>query len=316
MTALADQIAYVALVSNDPVAAANVFERHFGLSRTELSSAAGPVPVFALGRSALAVFPPRHPLVEGEARPGVHHIALGVDDVEATAARAAAAGAPAEGAESGLGGRRIRRLTRAATAGVRVLLTERLDLAPHAEGLVQRFDHVGVASTDVREDEGVFCGRLGFAVESRQTDMEVSLAVESFTSDKYGVVYHTRAPEPVGGLRVTFVTVGECELEFLANFDPRQAGEVDHGRAGTTRQDQGAIARAVTSRGRGLHHFAVKTRDIDRVLGSMAAAGLPMIDTRGRPGSRRALIGFPHPKALGGVLMHLVQRLDGEDERG
>ena len=83
---------------------------------------------------------------------------------------------------------------------------------------------------------------------------------------------------------------------------------MDRGRAGTTRQDQGAIARFVGTRGRGLHHFAVKTRDIDALLGSMAAAGLPMIDTRGRPGSRRALIGFPHPRALGGVLMHLVQR--------
>lgn len=26
--------------------------------------------------------------------------------------------------------------------------------------------------------------------------------------------------------------------------------------------------------------------------------------------SRRALIGFPHPKALGGVLLHVVQRPD------
>ena len=82
-------------------------------------------------------------------------------------------------------------------------------LAPHSEGPVQGIDHIGVASTDVREDEAVFCGRLGVAVESRQTDMEVSLAVESFTSDKYGVVYHNRAPEPVGGLRVYFITVGD-----------------------------------------------------------------------------------------------------------
>ena len=135
---LADQIAYVALVSHDPAAAASVFERHFRLPRRELSSAAGPVPVLALGRSAFAMFPPGHPLVEGET----------------------------------------------------------------------------------------------------------------------------------------------------------------------------AIARFVASQGRGLHHVAVKSPDIDALLGSMAAAGLPMIDTRGRPGSRRALIGFPHPRALGGVLMHLVQRPD------
>jgi len=208
----------------------------------------------------------------------------------------------------GLGGRRIRRLARDATVGVRTVLTERLGLAPHAGGPVQGIDHIGVASTDVREDEAVFCGQLGFAVESRQTDMEVSIAVESFTSDKYGVVYHSRTPEPVGGLRVTFITVGDCELEFLANFDPRREGEVHHGQAGNTRQDHGAIARFVASRGRGLHHVAVKSPDIDKLLGSMAAAGLPMIDTKGRPGSRRALIGFPHPKALGGVLMHIVQR--------
>src|SRR5439155_22527584 len=131
------------------------------------------------------------------------------------------------------------------------------------DGAVGWLDHVGVASSDVSEDEAVFSGALGFPVESRQTDVEVSVAMESFTSDKYGVVYHTREPEPVGGLRVTFITVGDCELEFLASFDPRQGGEVEHGRAGTTRQDQGAIARFVASRGRGLHHVAVKARDID-----------------------------------------------------
>lgn len=304
---LADQIAYVALVSSDPGLAADVFERHFGLPRHELSSAGGPVPVFPLGRSALAVCPPGHPMVEGAVRPGVHHIALGVDDLDAAVARADGAGTTAE-ATDGLGGKRACRLDREATTGVRILLTERLGLPSRAGGPVERLDHVGVASSDVREDEAVFSGRFGFAVESRQTDMEVSMAVESFTSDKYGVVYHTRSPEPVGGLRVTFVTVGDCELEFLANFDPRQEGVVEHGRAGTTRQDQGAIARYIATRGRGLHHFAVKVRDIDALLGGMAAAGLPMIDTKGRPGSRRALIGFPHPRALGGVLMHAVQR--------
>jgi catechol 2,3-dioxygenase-like lactoylglutathione lyase family enzyme len=299
---LADHIAYVALISNDPTTAANVFERHFGLPRGELSSPAGPVPVFALGRSALAVFPPAHPFVEGEARPGVHHIALGVDDVDA-------AGLPVDSAkEVGLGGRRIRRLPREAMNGVRIVLTERLGLTPSGAGPVERLDHVGVASTDVGEDEELFSEKLGFAVESRQTDIEVSMPMESFTSDKYGVVYHTRAPELVGGLRVTFITVGDCELEFLANFDPRQRGHVDHGCAGTTRQDQGAIARYIATRGRGLHHFAVKARDADALLAGMAAAGLPMIDTKGRPGSRRAVIGFPHPRALGGVLMHVVQR--------
>jgi catechol 2,3-dioxygenase-like lactoylglutathione lyase family enzyme len=306
---LSDQIAYVALVSADAAATSSVFERQLGLPRNDVASAAGTVAVFSLGRSALAVLSPGHPLVDGETKPGVHHIALGVDDLAAAAGRAAAAGIAAAAPVSGLAGRRCVTLDRAATVGVRMVLTERLDLRTHRGGPVERIDHIGVASADVFEDERVFTGKLGFPVESRQTDMEVSMAVESFTSDKYGVVYHTRAPEPVGGLRVSFITVGDCELEFLANFDPRQGAHAhERGQPGSTRQDQGAIARFVKSRGQGLHHVALKVTDIAATLGAMAEAGLPMIDVKGRPGSRRALIGFPHPSALGGVLMHLVQR--------
>lgn len=306
---LADHIAYVALVSADAAATAAVFERQLGLPRHDLAAAAGTIAVFSVGRSALAVAPPGHPLVDGETKPGVHHIALGVDDLAGTAARAAAAGIPGAAAAPGLAGRRTVTLDRAATVGVRTVLTERLELREHGGGPVERIDHIGVASADVFEDERVFTGKLGFPVESRQTDMEVAMAVESFTSDKYGVVYHTRAPEPVGGLRVYFITVGDCELEFLANFDPRQGGHAhERGQPGNTRQDQGVIARFVKSRGRGLHHVALKVTDIGATLSAMAEAGLPMIDVKGRPGSRRALIGFPHPSAVGGVLMHLVQR--------
>ena len=306
---LADQIAYVALASNDPAATCAVIEKHFGLPRTELESTRGKVPVFALGRSALAVFALGHPMIDGGAKPGVHHIALGVDDVQAAVARAASAGVAAAGAPmAGFGGRKTVQLDRASTAGVRVHLSERLGLTPSPDAAVERIDHLGVASADVFEDERVFSGKLGFTVESRQTDMEVSMALESFTSDKYGVVYHNRSPEPVGGLRVYFISVGDCELEFLANFDPRQGARIEHGQAGSTRQDQGAITRFVQSRGRGLHHVALKVSDIDATLSRMAGAGLQMIDTKGRPGSRRALIGFPHPKATGGILMHLVQR--------
>jgi catechol 2,3-dioxygenase-like lactoylglutathione lyase family enzyme len=306
---LADQIAYVALISADPAAAAAIFERRLALPRHDLASASGAVAVFSIGRSALAVVPPGHPLVDGDTKPGVHHIALGVDDLAEAAARASAAGISAAAPVSGLGGRRCAALDRAATVGVRTVLTERLDVRKHGGGPVERIDHIGVASGDVFEDERVFTGTMGFPVESRQTDMEVSIAVESFTSDKYGVVYHTRAPEPVGGLRVSFISVGDCELEFLANFDPRQGAHAqERGQPGTTRQDQGAIARFVKSRGRGLHHVAIKVTDIASTLTAMAEAGVPMIDVKGRPGSRRALIGFPHPRGLGGVLMHFVQR--------
>ena len=306
---LSQQLEYVALVSSDPELAASVFETHFGLPRQLCASEKGKVQLFRIGRSALAVFPCGHPLVEGETKTGVHHIALGVDDPAAAAKRAMGEGFSPK-LEQGLDGRKCTRLPRNATVGIRTVLTEPLNLPPHETGSVHKLDHLGVASADVQEDEAVFCKKLGFAVESRQTDMEVRIAVESFTSDKYGVLYHNREPELIAGLRDLFVTVGDCELEFLANFNPNQKGEVDYGTSGTTRQDQGAIARYVASRGRGLHHFAVRTRDIDALLAQMDKAGVPVIDKKGRPGGRRSLIGFVHPRATGGILMHVVQRPD------
>ena len=89
---LSDQIAYVALVSADTKVTCSVFERQLGLPRNDVPTAAGTAAVFSIGRSALAVFSPGHPLVEGESKPGVHHIALGVDDLAAATARASAAG--------------------------------------------------------------------------------------------------------------------------------------------------------------------------------------------------------------------------------
>ena len=309
-TNLGRELAYVALVVNDEEAAARVLGRELGLKRNDLDDGAGNrLPVFSIGESALALFPQGHPGVGGETRTGVHHIALGVDHLDsgldaASKANVAAVGKP----EIGLGGRRRVALAPEQTAGIRTWITERVDLDRAKAPLIERLDHLGIASSDNQVGIAAWSQRLGCPIESQQTDMEVMIPVESFTSNKHGVVYHSRAPIPVGGLRVAFITVGDTDLEFLQNFDPRQKGVVDHGSTGTTRQDQGAIAKFVTSRGPGLHHVAMKTPDINAVLRGLDAAGVPAIDKKGRPGSRAGLIGFVHPKGTGGVLLHFDER--------
>jgi catechol 2,3-dioxygenase-like lactoylglutathione lyase family enzyme len=305
-------LAYVALVVSDVEAAARVFERDFGLRRADgaVGNRGRGVPILSLGRSALALFPPGDAFVGGQPKPGVHHIALGVKDLSAAARAAEAAGVGVVEPEpgEGLNGSRRFLLSPEATAGVRTYLSEPLPLEPPRGGVVERIDHLGVASADNGAAIDAFVKRLGCPLESTQTDVEAQIAVESFTSDTYGVVYHARPPEPVGGLRVAFVTVGDAELEFLQEFEPRAGARGAHDRAGTTRQDQGAIARFIAARGAGLHHLALKVRDINGALAALGKAGLALLDSVGRPGSRRALIGFIHPKSLGGVLVHLVQR--------
>ncbi len=306
------RLAYVAVVVDDPQQAASEWQRDFGLARTDLAvgDTGRRAPTLVVGAAALTFFAPGDPFLDDAGRTGIHHLGLAVDELRTAAGAAAVAGIPlAKGApRQGLGGAQQLALALEATAGVRTYLTEPFELPPAAAGPVERFDHLGVASADNERAVDVFVRRLGFALESTQTDLEVQLAVESFTSDKYGVVYHTRPPQPAAGLRVAFVTIGDCELEFLQEFDPRTEARVTPGDPGTTGQDQGAIGRYLIAHGAGLHHLALKVTDVDATLAALARVGRRLIDPVGRPGSRRARIGFIHPKSLDGVLVHLVQR--------
>ncbi|MDD9983054.1 MAG: VOC family protein [Gammaproteobacteria bacterium] len=304
-------LAYVAVVVDDPERVAAVFERDLGLPRTEVPAPGGVVPWVAVGESAVAVFGHGHDFLGGTARSGVHHLAIATPN---PAARAAECGFADSDASPGIGGGSQVELSTRDTCGIATRLCVPIGAGPTAGASdhVERIDHLGVASEDNRAAGAVFTDRLGCPVESTQTDFEVSQPIESFTSDKYGVVYHSRPPEPIGGLRVSFLSVGDCELELLQPFDPHHAGQraegPERGAPGNTRGDKGAIARYIERRGPGLHHLALKTPDIDAALDRLAAAGHRVIDRVGRPGSRRARIGFVHPASLGGLLLHFVER--------
>ena len=174
--------------------------------------------------------------------------------------------------------------------------------------MVERIDHVGVASENNVKVLDVFSNRFGWPVESTQTDAEITQTFESFTSDKYGVTHRAGQPQLVGGLRVAFVTIGDCDLEVLQDIGVNTGGEVERGQPGSTSQDRSVISRFIDARGPGLHHVAFKVRDINGLLASLKESGHTVIDTVGRPGSRRAQIGFIHPASLGGWLVHLVER--------
>ncbi len=196
----------------------------------------------------------------------------------------------------------------AASCGVNLRFTAPLELVAAPSEYVERIDHIGIASVDNVTAEAVFVDQIGCKYESRQTNTQVPQTLESFTSDKYGVVNHSSESVLMGGLRVSFITIGDCELEFLQDYDPTKGIDINKGAPGDTKQDQSAIGRFVENRGPGLHHLALKCHDIDATLAHLANEGHRLIDHKGRPGSRAALIGFAHPSSLAGVLLHLVQR--------
>lgn len=308
----APEVAYVAVAVNDVDAVTGLFGGVLGMAHRMGSLEDGTqVPLFTVGRTAVAVFGAGHAFLGTDSKPGVHHLAVSAPDPDAYAA---AVDLPrVDGASSaGIDGARQIALDVHATCGVRLRVSQPLALAAGNCQRVERIDHLGVAASDNARADTVFTAKLGCPVESTQTDMEVQIAVESFTSDKYGVVYHNRPPQPVGGLRVRFLTVGDFELEFLKPLDPMpetaDPGGPAPNRPGNTRGDRGAIGRYLHRRGPGLHHIALKTPSLDGLLAALTQEGLRMIDTKGRPGSRRALIGFVHPAALGGLLLHFVER--------
>jgi catechol 2,3-dioxygenase-like lactoylglutathione lyase family enzyme len=306
----APALAYVALVVDEPARTASVFSDVLGLPLFHFSTANhSSVPITPLGASALAFFGRGEQAVDATAHTGVHHISLSAAD---PAGAANAWGFSQWTTRDGLAGADEIVLAPEQTADVQVHIARPLAIAPATSAHVERIDHIGVASADNLLAHKVFAKQLGCAVESTQTDFEIAQPIESFTSDKYGVVHHSRTPEPIGGLRVSFLTVGDCELEFLQPFSPNAdsaSGEAPVADGpGNTRGDKGAIGRYIERRGTGLHHLALKTPDIDATLSKLAASGHRMIDLQGRPGSRRARIGFAHPAALGGLLVHFVER--------
>ncbi len=303
----ATDLAYLALVVDEPEATAARFESDFGLPRHSVRCGASTIPVISIGATALALFGRGDPFLGANPQKGLHHLALGASD---PGGAARACGLPLAGDISpGLAGREQIALAPAATGGVRVRFTEPLGLSPARSDMVERIDHVGVASVDNRAARATFTEKLGCIYESEQTDSEVETISENFTSDTHQYIFHTRPSRLLGSMRMTFITVGDCELEFLQDLTTGVSVDAArHDAAGDTRADRSAIARHITSRGAGLHHIALKTPNVDAALGRLGRAGYRIIDTTGRPGSRRARIGFLHPAALGGVLVHFVER--------
>ena len=78
----APDLAYVALVVDEPEASAAIFERDFGLPRKDFDCGSFNVPAISVGRSALALFQPDNPFLGPDAKKGVHHIAIAAADPE------------------------------------------------------------------------------------------------------------------------------------------------------------------------------------------------------------------------------------------
>ena len=95
-------------------------------------------------------------------------------------------------------------------------------------------------------------------------------------------------------VKVSFFPCGDAELEFLESTTP-----------------DGPIGRFIEKNGgrNGIQHVALRVDDIKAAIADLKAKGVQLIDEEPRYGAGGSAIAFLHPKATGGVLLELCQRM-------
>lgn len=95
-------------------------------------------------------------------------------------------------------------------------------------------------------------------------------------------------------VKVSFFPCGDAELEFLESTTP-----------------DGPIGRFIEKNGgrNGIQHVALRVDDIEAAIADLKAKGVALIDEKPRYGAGGSAIAFLHPKATGGVLLELCQRM-------
>ena len=92
-------------------------------------------------------------------------------------------------------------------------------------------------------------------------------------------------------VKVVFFKIGETKIELV------QSTSVD-----------GNISKFIEKKGEGIHHIAIKVKDINSVLKKFKDNGIRLIDEKARIGAGGNKIAFLHPKSSNGVLIELVEK--------
>ena len=169
------EVAYVALVAADVEAAAGMFEKDYGLHRSDKLFDGRSVPMLSVGQTALALFAPGDPYIGGSKFTGVHHVALAVDDLDNAVNDIKKRGVSfeTEKAEKSLDDGKRFLLSLQATNGIRTYVTTKVDREPAKKGFIEHIDHLGIMGTNNPICLDTYCARLGCELTGEQVKLIV-----------------------------------------------------------------------------------------------------------------------------------------------
>ena len=135
---------------------------------------------------------------------------------------------------------------------------------------VLNVDHIGIGVSDLAATKEFYKNTLG---------------IEHLPEDE--VVEEQK-------VKVSFFPCGDAELEFLESTTP-----------------DGPIGKFIEKKGgrNGIQHVALRVDNIEAAIADLMEKGVRMIDEKPRYGAGGSAIAFIHPKATGGVLLELCQRM-------
>jgi methylmalonyl-CoA/ethylmalonyl-CoA epimerase len=131
---------------------------------------------------------------------------------------------------------------------------------------------------------------------------QVAIAVEdldeaiAFYQRAFGLEVSSRERIESDGVEEAMLDVGGVWVQLLA----------------PTRDDS-PIARFLARNGPGLHHLGFGVDSVAGALDHLRDQQVRLIDEIPRPGGGGHTIAFVHPKGTGGVLVELVENVDGHD---
>ena len=144
---------------------------------------------------------------------------------------------------------------------------------------VKTIDHVAIAVADLAPTAAALGSLFGLSAGAR----------ENVTDQKTEVVF--LQPDQASGQNGSEAGSGTASLELIC----------PNGNA--------SLERVLSKRGPGLHHICFEVEDLPGALADLKSQGVPLIDESPRPGARGHLVAFLHPRATGGVLFELCQKL-------
>lgn len=105
-----------------------------------------------------------------------------------------------------------------------------------------------------------------------------------------GFSIEAREEVPQEQVRVALLPVGESRIELLEPTGPTST-----------------VARFLEKRGEGLHHYALRVRNLEEMVARLKQAGIRLVKDEIQTGAGGHRYVFLHPSSTGGVLIELVE---------